>query len=62
MGNRNLTFQFETKQGNYTLPQPVFTLFPTRDPVADWVGFARQVKSYAFLKNYRNAVSESRFF
>jgi hypothetical protein len=58
MGNRQLTFQFETKQGNYTLPQPTFTLFQTRDPVADWAGFAGQVKSYAFLKNYRNAVSD----
>ncbi|KAF2400293.1 alpha/beta-hydrolase [Trichodelitschia bisporula] len=54
-GNRKLTFDFEKAQGNSSLPQPTFTLFPTKDPVADWQGLADQVKSSAFLKNYRTA-------
>ena len=58
MGNRQLTYEHEVKQGNYTLPQPTFTLYPTKDPVADWVAFANQIKSSTFLKRHFNAVSK----
>jgi len=44
------------------LPQPTFTLFPTKDPVADWATFAEEVFSWAFLSNYKNAVSRLYMF
>lgn len=58
-GNRNLTFQFEVNQGNFTLSQPTFTLFMTHDPVADWEDFAGQIGSSSFLENHYNQVSSS---
>ena len=57
MENRKLTYEHEVKQGNYTLPQPTFALYPTKDPVADWAAFATQIKSSTFLKHHFNAVS-----
>jgi soluble epoxide hydrolase/lipid-phosphate phosphatase len=42
-------------QGNFTLPQPTFTLYPTKDPVADWHAFALQVKASSFLLQGENA-------
>lgn len=56
MGNRNLTYQFEIGQGNFTLPQPTFSLFMTKDPVANWEEFAGQIASSAFLKDHYNQV------
>jgi len=38
------------KQGNFTLSQPTFTLFPTLDPVANWEKLAEELQSVAFLK------------
>jgi hypothetical protein len=57
MGNRQLTHEFERAQGNFTLPQPTFLLFPTKDRVADWVYFANLINSSSFLTNHYNAVS-----
>jgi soluble epoxide hydrolase/lipid-phosphate phosphatase len=56
-GNRKLSHEFEQSQGNFTLRQPTFTLFPSRDPVANWEGLAKQLKSADFLLNHYNAVS-----
>lgn len=53
--NRKQTYDFEIAQGNFTLTQPTFTLFPTKDPVADWEGFSKQVKEDSFLKNHQTA-------
>ena len=55
-GNRRQTYDFEISQGNFTLPQPTFVLFPTSDPVADWEGLAAQVGSSSFLLNHYNTV------
>jgi len=52
-----LTYDFNVVQGNFTLNQPTFTLFPTKDPVADWEAFAAQIKASSFLTNQRNTVS-----
>ncbi len=57
--NRYDTWRFERAQGNYTISQPTFVLYPTRDPVADWAGVALALGSYKFLTNHYNAVSES---
>jgi len=56
-GNRKLTYDFNVAQGNFTLDQPTFTLFPTKDPVADWQAFAAQINASSFLTNQRNTVS-----
>lgn len=59
-GNRKLTYDFEISQGNHTLRQPTFVIFPTKDPVSDWVALAEQIKSSSFLLNHNNAVSKIR--
>ncbi|KAK5994760.1 Cytosolic epoxide hydrolase 2-like protein [Cladobotryum mycophilum] len=53
--NRYETWQFERAQGNYTIPQPTFSLYPKNDPVADWATFATILGSYNFLPNHHNA-------
>ncbi|KAK2782760.1 hypothetical protein FQN53_009621 [Emmonsiellopsis sp. PD_33] len=58
-GNRKLTYDFEMSEGNATLPQPTFVLFPTKDPVSDWVALAEQVHASAFLLNHYNATVET---
>lgn len=55
--NRYDTWRFERAQGNYTISQPTFALYPTKDPVADWAGVALALGSYKFLTNHYNAVS-----
>ncbi len=57
--NRYDTWQFERAQGNYTIDQPTFSLYPTKDPVADWAMVATALGSSTFLKNHYNAVSIS---
>lgn len=44
-------------QGNFTLLQPTFIIFPTSDPVADWVELAHEAKAASFLTDHYNAVS-----
>lgn len=55
--NRYDTWRFERAQGNYTLAQPTFTLYPTRDPVANWAMVATALGSANFLTNHYNTVS-----
>lgn len=55
--NRYDTWRFERAQGNYTLSQPTFTLYPTRDPVANWAMVATALGSANFLTNHYNTVS-----
>ena len=54
--NRNETYEFDIAQGNFTLTQPTFAVYPTKDPVADWAAFATQLGSANFLSNFYNAV------
>jgi len=42
-------YTFANNQGNETIPQPVLSIFPTQDPVADWVVAAEAVGSAKFL-------------
>jgi len=58
-GNRYLSWEFEQSQGNYTLSQPTFTLFPTSDIVADWIALANDVKASSFLLNHQNTTIPS---
>ncbi|KAH7881841.1 Alpha/Beta hydrolase protein [Phlebopus sp. FC_14] len=43
-GNRYGTWQFAQAQGNYTIPQPVLSVLPLNDPVADWLFAAEFLK------------------
>jgi len=36
-GNRYGSYLFQSKQGNFSLPQPSLWIVPTQDPVADWL-------------------------
>ena len=56
-GNRLITCNPEKHQGNYTIPTPTFSLFMTKDPVADWAYFAGMLGSANYLPNHYNAVS-----
>ncbi|KAF1983783.1 alpha/beta-hydrolase [Aulographum hederae CBS 113979] len=58
-GNRKLTYDYDVAQGNFSLPQPTFTLFPTKDPVSNWEEFAVMLKSSDFLPNTKNATIET---
>ncbi|KAJ3495188.1 hypothetical protein NLG97_g3574 [Lecanicillium saksenae] len=57
--NRYDTWRFERAQGNYTISQPTFVLYPTKDPVADWAGVALALGSYKFLTNHYNATIDT---
>ncbi|KIJ59773.1 hypothetical protein HYDPIDRAFT_183893 [Hydnomerulius pinastri MD-312] len=48
-GNRYGTWQSAQEQGNYTIPQPVLSVLPLNDPVADWVFAAEFLKAAHFL-------------
>ncbi|KAH7905596.1 Alpha/Beta hydrolase protein [Hygrophoropsis aurantiaca] len=48
-GNRYGTWQATHIQGNHTIPQPVLSILPLDDPVADWVFAANFLKSAEFL-------------
>ncbi|KAG1840929.1 Alpha/Beta hydrolase protein [Suillus subalutaceus] len=48
-GNRYGTWESTQAQGNYTIPQPVLSVLPLNDPVADWVFAAKYLKSAEFL-------------
>jgi soluble epoxide hydrolase/lipid-phosphate phosphatase len=54
-GNRKRSHDHEVEQGNFTITTPTFTLFPTKDPVADWEGLAKQVGEAKWLKNHKTA-------
>ncbi|KAK0490325.1 Alpha/Beta hydrolase protein [Armillaria novae-zelandiae] len=57
-GNRHGTWKFASEQGNHTLPQPVLAIYPTHDPVADWVKAAEVLKSESFLPRQTTATVE----
>ncbi|THH02215.1 hypothetical protein EW026_g620 [Hermanssonia centrifuga] len=50
-GNRYGSWKFANAQGNHTIPQPVLSILPTQDPVADWVLAANLLKSAEFIPN-----------
>ncbi|PSR88468.1 hypothetical protein PHLCEN_2v5148 [Hermanssonia centrifuga] len=49
--NRYGSWKFANAQGNHTIPQPVLSILPTQDPVADWVLAANLLKSAEFIPN-----------
>ncbi|KAK5994734.1 Epoxide hydrolase A-like protein [Cladobotryum mycophilum] len=57
--NRYDTYQFERAQGNYTLSQPTFSLYPTKDPVANWAMVASVLGSAKWLTNHYNATIDT---
>lgn len=50
-GDRLESYTFANSQGNETIPQPVLSILPTQDPVADWVQAAEALGSANFLPN-----------
>ncbi|KAJ7755164.1 alpha/beta-hydrolase [Mycena metata] len=49
--NRQSSWAFSNAQGNYTISQPVLSILPTNDPVADWALAAKILKSADYLPN-----------
>ncbi|TFY76836.1 hypothetical protein EWM64_g7177 [Hericium alpestre] len=47
--NRKASYDFVSKQGNYTLLQPVLNILPESDPVADWVLASKLLRSADYL-------------
>ncbi|EMD41142.1 hypothetical protein CERSUDRAFT_111707 [Gelatoporia subvermispora B] len=47
--NRHRAWEFAFSQGNHTISQPVLSILPTHDPVADWAFAAKLLKSEEFL-------------
>ncbi|KAF7354667.1 Bifunctional epoxide hydrolase 2 [Mycena sanguinolenta] len=51
--NRRASWAFAHMQGNHTIPQPVLSILPKNDPVADWGLASKILKSTDFLPNSR---------
>ncbi|KAJ7250402.1 Alpha/Beta hydrolase protein [Mycena rebaudengoi] len=49
--NRLASWTFSNTQGNHTISQPVLSVLPKQDPVADWEMVAQLLKSSDFLPN-----------
>ncbi|CAK5275906.1 unnamed protein product [Mycena citricolor] len=49
--NRKGSWTFAHEQGNHTIPQPVLSILPRHDPVADWALALKILKSEQFLPN-----------
>ncbi|KAF8173808.1 Alpha/Beta hydrolase protein [Mycena galopus ATCC 62051] len=49
--NRRASWAFANTQGNHTIPQPVLSILPRNDPVADWGLASKILKSTDFLPN-----------
>ncbi|KAL9712334.1 hypothetical protein Ac2012v2_003571 [Leucoagaricus gongylophorus] len=47
--NRRLSYMFDYSQGNITIPQPVLSILPTEDPVADWKAAMKLLNSTVYL-------------
>ncbi|CAA7269168.1 unnamed protein product [Cyclocybe aegerita] len=47
--NRYQTWKLAHTQGNHTIQQPVLAVYPTEDPVADWMLAAQMLKSAHYL-------------
>ncbi|KAJ8462480.1 hypothetical protein ONZ45_g17916 [Pleurotus djamor] len=48
-GNRYRSWQFAHQQGNHTITQPVLSILPVDDPVADWEFAAKILGSAGFI-------------
>ncbi|KAF8488684.1 Alpha/Beta hydrolase protein [Gautieria morchelliformis] len=48
-GNRLGTWSFDRAQGNFSIPQPALSIYPTDDPVADWEFIASAIHSPSFF-------------
>ncbi|KAJ6579568.1 alpha/beta-hydrolase [Mycena vulgaris] len=51
--NRRASWTFANTQGNHTIPQPVLSILPKNDPVADWALASKILKSTDYLPNSR---------
>ncbi|KAJ6473210.1 alpha/beta-hydrolase [Mycena sanguinolenta] len=51
--NRRASWTFAHTQGNHTIYQPVLSILPKNDPVADWELASKILKSTDFLPNSR---------
>ncbi|KAF7331051.1 Bifunctional epoxide hydrolase 2 [Mycena venus] len=49
--NRRASWSFASTQGNHTISQPVLSVLPKNDPVADWALASKLLKSTDFLPN-----------
>ncbi|KAJ7911118.1 Alpha/Beta hydrolase protein [Mycena leptocephala] len=49
--NRHASWSFANTQGNHTIPQPVLSILPKNDPVADWAVASKILKSTDYLPN-----------
>ncbi|EPS99751.1 hypothetical protein FOMPIDRAFT_1050327 [Fomitopsis schrenkii] len=49
--NQKGSWEFIRDQGNYTIPQPVLSILPESDPVADWAKVYKLLGSADFLPN-----------
>ncbi|KAI0301879.1 alpha/beta-hydrolase [Multifurca ochricompacta] len=50
--NRFASWKFANEQGNHTIPQPVLSILPTEDPVANMELAAKLLHSFDFLPNH----------
>ncbi|KAF1988961.1 alpha/beta-hydrolase [Aulographum hederae CBS 113979] len=55
LGNQAAQMQFAASNGSSILQQPTFTLYPTKDPVADWEALATVANSAANLRDTGSA-------
>jgi len=51
--NRFASHAFSRNQGNWTIRQPALSIYPTEDPVANWVTVADLLHSKDFLPNLK---------
>ncbi|KXN91140.1 Bifunctional epoxide hydrolase 2 [Leucoagaricus sp. SymC.cos] len=47
--SRQMSHTFDSKQGNFTIPQPVLSVLATKDPVADWSVAMKLLNSSSFI-------------
>ncbi|EIM85309.1 alpha/beta-hydrolase [Stereum hirsutum FP-91666 SS1] len=50
--NRKASWKIAHDHGNHTIPQPVLSILPDQDPVANWVLAAKLLHSADFLPDY----------
>jgi len=49
--NRIESHSFSHNQGNFTIKQPVLAIYPSEDPVADWLAISKLLQSDSFIPN-----------
>ncbi|EIN04290.1 alpha/beta-hydrolase [Punctularia strigosozonata HHB-11173 SS5] len=57
--NRYATWQGAHEQGNFTIPQPVLAILPTKDRVADWVLFSERLGVAKWIPSLTQKTVES---